>query len=141
MAILYTPTKYAFFTEGLSLTEQEHQDSCDINKMIKSASRGLTIRGGKEPIYGHDDLTLDGLQFRIQKQNLEEELKNTSEALEFTQHELDQIPESVRKKYKFRKKEQTMDEQPAKKPNEQNDPKKAANNVPTPAPTPEPPKP
>lgn len=101
--IQYTPSKHAFYTEGPSLTEQEHKDSCDINIMIKNAHRGMNIRGGSTPQYGYDDTTMDALQFRIQKEKLESELSNVPK--EFEQHELDLIPEPIKQKfgYKLRK--------------------------------------
>ena len=61
MALNYQPSKHAFFTEGEDLTEQEHLDSCDINKMVKNAMRGMQVRGGNNPKYGYDDMTMDVL--------------------------------------------------------------------------------
>ena len=71
MAIQYTPTKYAFHTEGDSLTDQEYKDSCDINKMIAAALRGQDIRGSGPQQYGYDDTTMDGVRFRIEKEQLD----------------------------------------------------------------------
>lgn len=113
MANLNTPSKHAFYTEGDSLTEQEHADSCDINIMLKSAARGLQVRGSGEPQYGYDDTTMDAVQFRIQKARLEEELAETAKANEFLEKELDLIPKSIREKFGFKKK--TVPESPASK--------------------------
>lgn len=104
MAILYKTPKDAFFTEGESLTEQEHQDSCDINKMIKSALRGMEVRGSDNDRYGYDDMTMDGLSHRIQKQALEESLTDLANKNEYTDEELAAIPESVKQKFKFKSK-------------------------------------
>ena len=104
MAILYTPTKNAFFTEGDTLTEAEHADSCDINKMMRNALKGLQVRGGSPPAYGEDDLTMDAVSFHIQKQKLEKELEEIAAKHEFETKELDLIPKKVRDKYKFKTK-------------------------------------
>lgn len=105
MPIQYKPTKHAFVTKGAPLTEQEHKDSCDINKMLKASSRGLQVRGSKnEPRYGFDDTTLDGVQFRIKKQELEAELSEISAKHEFSPEELEHIPPDVKKKFKFKTK-------------------------------------
>ena len=74
MALNYQPSKNAFFTNEEELTEQEHLDSCDINKMVKNAMRGMQVRGGRNPVYGYDDMTMGGLKHRILKQQLELEL-------------------------------------------------------------------
>ena len=39
MAINYKPGKSPFYTDDEVLTEQEHLDSCDINKMVYAAAR------------------------------------------------------------------------------------------------------
>lgn len=109
MAILYSPTKFAFFTEGDPVTEPEHQDSCDINKMMRNALKGLQVRGGPNPVYGEDDLTMDAVSFHIQKQNLEKELNEIAEKHEFDPKELDLIPKKVRDKYKFKIKNELND--------------------------------
>lgn len=108
MPVMYKPTKFAFHTEGEPLTEQEHKASCDINKMIKNAHRGLPVRGGYAPRYGYDDTTLDGVQFRIQKQMVEDNLNEVSKT-EFTQKEFDLIPKDIREKFKFRVKADPTD--------------------------------
>lgn len=104
MAILYPKTKWDFHTEGPSLTEQEHLDSCDINKMIKNILRGMDVRGSNPGQYGYDDTTMDGLTFRIQKQQLEEQLSSGEK--EFTKEQLDLIPKSIQEKFGFKLKEQ-----------------------------------
>lgn len=109
MAILHKPTKHARFFEPDPLdlcpdgAEQEHKDSCDINKMIKNVQRGLEIRGSGPQQYGYDDTTMDALTLRIQKQQLEEELKK-AQSIEFTEEELKAIPDKVKQKFKFKTK-------------------------------------
>lgn len=103
MALLYKPTKYAFVTvleDGDKITEQEHTDSCDINKMIRSIDRGQMVRGGGSTIYGYDDTNMDAVQHRILKQQAEEELKAGPK--EFTQEILDLIPASIKQKFGFK---------------------------------------
>lgn len=104
MALNYQPSKNAFFTNEEELTEQEHLDSCDINKMVKNAMRGMQVRGGRNPVYGYDDMTMDGLQHRILKQQLEQELGDLSET-EFDQETLDQIDPEIVKKFGFKLKQ------------------------------------
>lgn len=104
MALNYQPSKHAFFTEGEDLTEQEHLDSCDINKMVKNAMRGMQVRGGNNPKYGYDDMTMDGLQHRILKQQLEQELGDLSGG-EFDQETLDQIGPEIVKRFGFKLKQ------------------------------------
>lgn len=85
--------------------EQEHKDSCDINKMLRNAARGIQVRGNSaEPVYGYDDTTLDGVTHRINKQNLERELKKTAETAELSEEELKLIPESIKKQFGFKAK-------------------------------------
>lgn len=101
MPINYKPTKYAFNTEGPSLTEQEHHDSCDINKMLRSAARGQVVRGRSSQLrYGEDDTTLDGLTHRIRRQELEEELATGPQ--EFPEEILKKMPDGVKKKFGFK---------------------------------------
>lgn len=113
MAILYKSSKHARKFEEDSLTEQEHKDSCDINLMLKAASRGQDIRTRKTSDYGHDDLTMDALSMRIQKADLEEKLLSGQK--EFTQKELDLFPEEIRKKFGYKLKKEPP------KPEPQND--------------------
>lgn len=131
------PSKFAFKTEGDSLTEQEHKDSCDINKMISAIHRGGTVRGSSSRLqYGYDDVNMDAVQFRIKKERLERELAETSKTQEFSEEELKHVPPSVQKKFGFKKKAPKRDE-PAK-----NDDKTTKNAVPPEEPKkPEPPKP
>lgn len=119
MPLEYTPRKDDLRLDPESMTEQEHKDSCDINKMMRNLDRGLEVRGGGSGIYGYDDTTMDAVQFRNEKARLEDELAQTSEALEFTEEELNAIPKAVREKYKFKKKA-------AEKTNELNEQKTAA---------------
>lgn len=135
MAIKYLSSDYAIYPEGDSLTEQEHKDSCDINKMIKNAARGLQVRGGSEPKFGYDDTTMDGVQFRIQKEQLEKSLSEISRSNEFSPDELKHVPENVKKKFKFRQK---AEQKPVPKNDELNDEKKDGLPLPTPTPTPTP---
>lgn len=102
MAILYKQTPFDTIIEGESLTEQEHIDSCDINKMIKNAARGMQIRGGNNPVYGYDDTTMDGLQFRIEKERLENELTRIAEEEELLPEALESLPQKVKEKFKFK---------------------------------------
>ena len=102
MAIKYDPTPWDFHTEGPSLTEQEHADSCDINKMVKNAMRGMDVRGSIPGNYGYDDTTMDGLTFRMEKQRLEQEL--ASGPKEFEEEEFKLIPKSIAEKFGFTKK-------------------------------------
>lgn len=100
---MYGETPYDVNTVGDSMTEQEHLDSCNINKMIKNALRGMDIRGGGSAVYGYDDTTMDAVQFRIQKQQLEEQLNAGQK--EFTAKELELIPNSIVEKFGFKVKE------------------------------------
>lgn len=105
MPLQYKPTKHAFhFDEEDVQTEPEHQDSCDINKMIGAIHRGQMVRGGPAPQYGYDDTTMDGVQFRIEKQRLEEELSEIAEKHELEEEIANQIPPDVRKKFGFKTK-------------------------------------
>lgn len=109
MAIQYKPTKHAFKTEGDSLTEQEHKDSCDINKMIHSISRGQQVRGNpRANQYGYDDTTMDAVTFRIEKQRLEEQLQEAPKEIE--KSVLDQMPQKVVQKFGFKSKALQNDE-------------------------------
>lgn len=105
MPILYEPSPYAFYCEGDSMTEPEHQNSCDINKMIRSAANGQQIRHSAYPIEeGYDDTTMDALTLRIEKERMERELSVTFENQEFTDAEEKYIPNAVKQKFKIRKK-------------------------------------
>lgn len=111
MPINYKPTKYAFFTSDEEITEQEHLDSCDINKMVKNAARGHHVNGNPYPQqYGYDDTTMDGVTHRINKQKLEAELQETAKTTEFSDEELKLIPESIKKKFKFKTKQKAKND-------------------------------
>ena len=101
MPLQYDPKKVntPYFTEGESLTEQEHKDSCDINKMIRALERGQQVRGGNQPRFGIDDTTMDGVQFRLEKERLEAEMAETELPEEHEKH----VPEHIKKKFKPRK--------------------------------------
>lgn len=122
MAINYTlPSDAIVFTDD-SLTEQEHKDSCDINLMLKNAVKGLDVRGrGTELQYGYDDITMDSMTFLQEKQRLEKELKEISEASEFTPEELAHFPKEVVQKFNLKAK---------KAPNKKNDPNDINNSEP-----------
>lgn len=100
--ITYEAKKGAFFTEGLSLTEQEHMDSCDINIMIKSIARGHPVRMGKEPRFGYDDTTIDPVILRIQKEKIEADLTALAASGEISEDEVKHIPDHIRKKFDFK---------------------------------------
>jgi len=117
MAVKYQPSKFAYYTEGDSLTEQEHKDSCDINLMLKNVVRGREVRGGGSTKYGYDDTTMDAVQFRIQKEQLEEQLLNGQK--EFTQKQLDLIPKEIQQKFGYKLKKEAV--QPKATNDEQND--------------------
>lgn len=126
MPLMYKPTKHAFFTEGEELTEQEHKDSCDINKMVKSAMRGLPVRGSKLAPWGEeflDDTTMDAVQHRILKEKTERELTELAKS-EFLPHELEAIPKSIREKFGFKKLKQVQEPKPAKNNDDLNDDEK-----------------
>lgn len=103
MPLKYEPSEHAFFTEGDCLTEQEHADSCDINKMILNVHRGLDVRGGSQPSFGYDDMNMDLVQHLILKQQNEAELRAIAENNEFSEKEFNLIPEAIRAKFKFKK--------------------------------------
>lgn len=99
------PSKYAFFTEGDSLTEQEHKDTCDINKMIKKISLGQEVPGKKLAPWGEqytDDTTMDGLRFRIEKEQLEKSLNQIAATEELDEAAMEHIPKSIQEKFKFK---------------------------------------
>lgn len=99
--IMYEFGPHATINDEPSLTETEHGPSCDINHMMRNIHRGLMVRGGAQPVYGEDDLTLDAVSFRIQKQQLEEELMQ--EAIEPIDEEIyKRIPQRIREKFGFK---------------------------------------
>lgn len=119
MPVLSKPSKHAFYTEGESLTEAEHKDSCDINRMIKDAKRGLQVRGGKTPKFGYDDTTMDGVQFRIQKAETEKYLRDLADG-QLDEDELKHIPDSIKKKFGFKAKPKAQ-QKPAQNDDDLND--------------------
>lgn len=119
MPILSKPSKHAFNTVGASLTEPEHAPSCDINKMIKDAKRGLQVRGGKQPRFGYDDTTMDGVQFRIQKAETEKYLSDLADG-QLEEDELKHIPDSIKKKFGFKAKPKAQ-QKPAQNDDDLND--------------------
>lgn len=118
MPIQYKSSKHALIIEGENMTEQEHKDSCDINKMVKSAARGLQVRGSSTGPWADgtiDDLTIDRTQLNIQKQHLEAELTAFASQNELSPDELKHVPSHVQKRFGFK----------AKKPVENTPPKNA----------------
>ena len=100
---MYDPQPDAFYCDEETLTEQEHKDSCDINKMIHAALRGQNIRGAtSEPVYGYDDTTMDGLTHRINKQQLEESLYQMALTTELTEEAIKKLPPHIQQKFGFR---------------------------------------
>lgn len=126
MPIQYKPSPYAYCTTGDSLTEPEHKDSCDINKMIANILRGLDVHGGGSLTYGYDDVTMDGVQYRILKEKTEAQLQKIAAETEFSDEEIKHVHPDVQKKFKFK----------TKAPKKNDD-----QTTPTPAPRTEPPKP
>lgn len=113
MAVLYKSTKFDTPVDPVSLTEQEHIASCDVNLMIKNALNGHSVRmSGQQPIYTYnesgemvgpiDDLTLDALSHRIQKQKTEETLFDLAEKNEFEEEDLKHLPPHILKKFGFK---------------------------------------
>lgn len=109
MAIKYEPGEHAIYCENNEITdkawtETEHKDSCDINLMLKNAAKGVQVRTGQGPIYGFDDTTMDPVTFRNEMQTLQQEMGNISENMEFTEEEIQVIPEKIKKQFKFKTK-------------------------------------
>lgn len=80
MPLMYDPASipHGFDTGPESLTEQEHKDSCDINKIIGRMARGLNVNTKKLAPWGEnfvDDTTMDAVKHRIQKEKIENDLK------------------------------------------------------------------
>lgn len=127
--IMSKPTKHALHFNlevEPSLTEQEHLNSCDINIMIRDVNRGIQVRGSNNLQYGYDDTTLDGVQFRIQKQQLESELSELAQKHEFSPEELKLMSPDIQKRFKFKAKPTQSDPKtPAPKNDDSNDDKKA----------------
>lgn len=98
MAVMYKTPPFSTLVEGESLTEKEHAASCDINKMIQSAARGMQIRQGRQPRYGYDDTTMDLLHHRIAKEQNEAAMAEIE-----LPEELENLPEETKAKFKKRK--------------------------------------
>lgn len=119
----YKPTKHAFYTEGDSLTETEHQESTDINKIMKDILNGKQVRTGPEPVFGEDDLNLTAVQHRINKQKIEDELQQIAAEHEFSEEELKHVPKKVQEKIKFKtKKRRSNDDHTQRNSQNQNGP-------------------
>lgn len=105
--ILYKPTQYAFYTEGPSLTEQEHKNSTDAKLMLQRAAKGQDVYT-RSVNYGSDDMNYDLTQHLIQKQTLEAELLSHAQNSDFSEEELKSIPQTILQKFgiKARKKSQ-----------------------------------
>lgn len=119
--IQYFPKKTALFITEEPITEQEHKDSCNVNLMLKNLRRGGDVRRRKLAPWGEqytDDTTMDSVQFRIQKEELEKNLSKTAQSHEFSEQELNSIPDSVKSKFKFKLKKKVD-------PKDQNSTKKA----------------
>nr|QJB21696.1 MAG: hypothetical protein [Microvirus sp.] len=108
MPLQYDPKKikHGFSTGKFTLTEPEHTDSCDINKIIGRMARGLDVRTKKLAPWGEqytDDTTIDGTQHRIKKEQIENDLAALAkEPIEDEHFEL--IPKTLREKFGFKKK-------------------------------------
>lgn len=117
MPIQYKSTRFDTPVDPESLTEQEHKDSCDVNRMILSASKGLNVRGGGSTQYGYDDTTMDAVQHRILKAKVETELKSLNTIEELSDDQIRSIPDSVKKHLKLRPKQKGLnDDQTTKMP-------------------------
>lgn len=105
---MYEPSPDAIYTVGESLTEQEHAADCDINRMMDRARRGLPISGvTSELAYGDDDLTLDLMGVKLQKQALEVKLGEMARTADFTEEEVLRLPKWLRDKFGFKAKVKT----------------------------------
>lgn len=119
MAVLAKPTKWATrINKENVLTEQEHKNSCEIHKIMSSITRGQHTRTKKIGPWGEqhqDDMNMDLMTHKIQKDRLETELEKQFRETEFSEEEAQAIPPSVQKKYagkiKIKKKEQKNDDQ------------------------------
>lgn len=131
MAVLSKSTKHAFFTEGPSLTEQEHLKSCDINLMLKKAMAGQPFRGSSAASrYGVDDMNRTLLSHILSKKELEQALAAQAAETELSESELASIPTEIKQKFKFRKKKTDTGNVVLPK----NDDKTTKNGDPTPTP-------
>lgn len=111
MPIQYTPSKHAYYCDPETLTEQEHKNDCDINVIIKRAHNGHMVNmSNRSPVYGFDDINLDGLKHRILKQETKEELEELITSQEFDAKDVEiltkNLPESLVKRLKIKKQEE-----------------------------------
>lgn len=131
MANLNTPTKHAFKFKKKSLTEQEHKDSCDINKMIGSLNRGQQVRMQKtKPAQwdgkAFDDMSANKLDIMIEKERLEKDLSVTMQTNEFTEEQAKHIPNSIKEKFGIKIKKES-DETKTKKASKNDEQKSKTN--------------
>lgn len=113
--ILYKPGKVPFFTEGSSLTEQEHLKSTDVKIMLHRAAKGLPVLGSnRPPTYGHDDMNMDLTQHLINKKTVESELNKLAQTTELSEEEMKSIPPSIKKKFGFKTKKASQVAAPPK---------------------------
>lgn len=113
MPIMYEFSKYALVFDKDNIdpidlypdgAEQEHISSCDINKLVKNAANGIPVRGRTSPlVYGEDDTTLDAVQHRIKKQQVEKELSELAKN-DLSDEDLQKIPNDIRTKFGFKAK-------------------------------------
>lgn len=111
MANLNKPTPYDTPVDTESMTEQEHKDSCDINKMILAAHRGQQIRQAKPGLWvdgSFDDMNQSLTSLRIQKEHTEIALAEYAQNNELTEAEWKAFPDEVKKRFKLRKKKQDL---------------------------------
>lgn len=95
--------------EDDSLTEQEHMPSCDVNLMVRDASRGMMVRGQPIAGYGYDDMNMSQLDVRMAKERLQSDLEKIASEQEFSEEEFAAIPQNVKEKVSFRvRKKQTQ---------------------------------
>lgn len=126
MANLNKPTKYDTPVDPESLTEQEHKDSCDINKMILAAHRGQQIRQAKPGLWvdgAFEDMNQTLTSLKIQKEHTETALAEYASQNELTDEEWKAFPDEIKKRFKLRKKKATSQTN-----DEPNDDKKAQGN-------------
>lgn len=103
MGLEYKASKHAIINNEPGLTEQEHHDSCDINKMVAKIAKGQMVRGAtSEQVYGFDDMNADYISVKSELEARRQELTKIAQETEFTQAELDLIPESIRKEFNFK---------------------------------------
>jgi len=109
MPLMYKPSKHAkFFDPKEGVTEQEHKDSCDINKMIKAVNNGQMVRqANMGPWFDNpdgtpgafDDTNLDGLHHRIRRQRMIDQVILDIKSGPMDQEAFNQLPEKVQQLY------------------------------------------